>query len=61
MGRTPRSQLTDFAYMVGALTIGFVAAAGGASRTVFASTPSQTQCQHRLQPLLAGLLVAREI
>ena len=35
MGRTPRSELADFAYMVGALTIGFVEAAGGASRHRF--------------------------
>ena len=35
MGRTPRSELADFAYMVGALTIGFVEAAGGASRVRF--------------------------
>ena len=58
VGRTPRSELADFAYMVGALTIGF---RRGASRAVFASTPSQAQCQHCLQPLLAALLVAREI
>ena len=35
VGRTPRSELADFAYMVGALTIGFVEAAGGASRHRF--------------------------
>ena len=35
MGRTPRSELADFAYMVGALTLGFGEAAGGASRHRF--------------------------
>ena len=48
-----------FAYEIGK-DPGFTGPCASALR-LFCSTPSQTQCQHCLHPLLAGLLVAREI
>ena len=41
--------------------LGFWAALLARHGSVFASTPSQTRCQHCLQPLLAGVLVARAL